>query len=228
MDLIDKEDDLILMFRCFIDHLLDPSLEFSSVLGPGYHHRHIDRDDTFILHREWHLAQCNTQSETFDDCRLSDSRISDETGIILGFSIEDTDQSFDLDISSDNRIDLPISSACCEIRSEKIECWSFRIFILLGFIVGEWTLCSFRTIIVRIRLSHALLEHLHDIIDGAKYPILIRSFFLIARECNELVDLDQLVLEVLRRDPYEVEELIEPVLCLYTKYRQDKVFETRL
>lgn len=87
MDLVDKEDGFILELRCLIDDLLQTSLEFSTVLRPSDHERHIDRDDTLISHRKWHFPARDTTCESLDDSSFSNSWISYETWIIFGFSI---------------------------------------------------------------------------------------------------------------------------------------------
>lgn len=42
MDLVDKEDDFVFDFRCFIDHLFEASLELTSILGTRDHEGEID------------------------------------------------------------------------------------------------------------------------------------------------------------------------------------------
>ena len=141
MDLIDEEDDLILMLGCLIDNLLESTFELSSILRPSDHHRHIDRYNPFILHSKWDFSLSNPECESLDNSRLPNTRISDETRVIFGFSVQYTDESLYLCIPSDDWVNLSVTGTGSEVHPEKIKSRSFRIFILLGFIMRKWILC---------------------------------------------------------------------------------------
>jgi hypothetical protein len=125
MDLIDKEDNFILYLRCFIDYLFETSLELATILRPSHHHRKIERYDTFISHREWHFAEGDFSSKTFDNCCFSYSWITDKTRVIFGLAVQDTHKSIYLRIATDHWIYLSSTSFRSEILSEKIQCWGF-------------------------------------------------------------------------------------------------------
>jgi hypothetical protein len=125
VDFVDKEDHFIFDHCRLIDHLLETSFEFSTILRPSDHHREIEGNDTLVSHSEWYFTECDTTRESLDNRGFPDSRISDETWIIFCFSIEYRDESTDLTLTTDHRIDLPITSPYGEILAEKVECWSF-------------------------------------------------------------------------------------------------------
>jgi hypothetical protein len=124
MDLIDKKNHLILKLGCLVDKHLDTMLKFTTILGSCNHSREIDSDNTLVLHGKRDFPEGDTTSESLYNSRLPDSRISNETWIILGLAVEDRDKSVDLRISSDDGIDLLISGFESEISAEEVECWS--------------------------------------------------------------------------------------------------------
>lgn len=110
MDLVDEEDNFVLEFRCLVDDHLDTLLELTTILCPGNHLRQVQGDDTLILHRKRDFSLGDTESESLDHCRLSNTWVAHETWIIFGFSIEDRDKSLDLGISTTDRVYLFFSS----------------------------------------------------------------------------------------------------------------------
>ena len=105
---IDKQDD-IAGFNDLGDHSLDPLLKFSSVLGTCDHSGEVHCKKSFILYRGGHISVYDPLRESFDDRSLSDARLSDQAGIVLGPSAQDLDHSADLIFSPDHRIELSFS-----------------------------------------------------------------------------------------------------------------------
>lgn len=79
--------------------------------------------------------------ETFDDCCLSDSWLTDETWIVFCLSIKDGYESFDFFVSSDDDINFPGLCFGSEIYPEEVESWSLTFFFFSSgdfFIDGKW------------------------------------------------------------------------------------------
>ena len=76
------------------------------------------------MHGKWYRPLDDTTSESLDYGSLAYSRVSDETGIIFGLAIEDRDESIDLIITTEYRINFFVAGLEREINTKKIKCRS--------------------------------------------------------------------------------------------------------
>jgi hypothetical protein len=104
MNLIDEKNNLILHTRCLIDNLFNTCLELASILRPSNERRKTQIHYPFIEHRHRNLSLRNALCQTFNDCRFSDSGLTDETRVIFRFTIDNRDQTIDFFITTDNTI----------------------------------------------------------------------------------------------------------------------------
>gem|GEM_PF-6865395 len=187
MNLVDKENDFIFHLRCLIDNLFDSSFELSSILGSSNHPAEIETHNSLVLHSEWDIALGDTKCKPLDNGGFPDSRLSNETGIIFRFAIDDGNKAFDFHISTDDDIDFARCSFGRQIRPKEIECRcrTFWFFPFLFLITGKWIGSTLST------TSQSLFYSMEDIIKRTEYRM-IDSFG------NFGIEIDEILFDVFR------------------------------
>ena len=115
VQLIDEQQDASLALAHFLEHGLEPFLEFATVLGARDQRAHVERENGLVLQALGHVAAHDALRQPFGDGRLADARLADEHGVILCFAREDADDVADLLIAADDRIHLPFAGALDEV-----------------------------------------------------------------------------------------------------------------
>src|SRR5215510_8309867 len=118
---IEKEDDLALPGGHFIDHALDPLLEFAAILGPRDQKRQIERVEPARFERIGDVARDDAQGESFYYRRFADARITDQDGVVLRFSEQRLNDEADLLIAPDDWHELPLPREFAQIAAEAFE-----------------------------------------------------------------------------------------------------------
>lgn len=106
MNLIDEKDDIPFAFFDFVEKSFDSFLEFPFVFRSGKQGGDIEGSDGYPLEILRNLAYRNPVSDSFDNRRLTNSRITDKDWIILGPSRKNLDRTPCLVFTSDNRINF--------------------------------------------------------------------------------------------------------------------------
>ena len=88
MYLIDKKNYLILKLGCLVYYHLDTVFEFATILGSCNHSREVYSNNALILHSKWHFTECNTPRKSLNYGSPTNTRITNETRIVLGFAIQ--------------------------------------------------------------------------------------------------------------------------------------------
>ena len=115
VQLIDEQQDAPLALAHFLEHGLEPLLEFAAVLCARDQRAHIERENGLVLQALGHVAAHDALRQPFGDGRLADARLADEHGVVLCFAREDADNVADLLIATDDRVHLAFAGALDEV-----------------------------------------------------------------------------------------------------------------
>ena len=106
MQLVDEQDDLPFGVLDLLQHGLEPLFELAAVLGAGDQRAHIERDHALVLQAFGHVAAHDALGQALDDRGLADAGLADEHRVVLGAPAEHLDDSPDLLVTPDHRIEL--------------------------------------------------------------------------------------------------------------------------
>ena len=82
--LVDEQDDLPAAPVIFVEHRLQPFLEFAAEFGAGDQGAHVERHQFLVVQAFRHVAIDDAQRQAFDDGGLADAGLADQHGIVLG------------------------------------------------------------------------------------------------------------------------------------------------
>ncbi len=122
VQLIDEQQDAALALAHFLEHGLEPLLEFAAVLCARDQRAHIERENGLVLQPLRHVAAHDALRQPFGDGRLADARLADEHGVVLCFAREDADDVADLLIAADDRVHLAFAGALDEVGAVLFQC----------------------------------------------------------------------------------------------------------
>ena len=118
--LVDEQDDLRVSAQ-FLQDVLHTFLKLSAVHRTSHEHRHIERDDTFVV-QFGHIGADELLRQSLDDSGLAHSGFAEQNGIVLPAAREDTQCTCYLLFASDNRIEFTLKSQTREVTAIGIEC----------------------------------------------------------------------------------------------------------
>ncbi len=99
----------------FLQHGLQPLLEFAAVFGAGDHRAKIKRQEFLILQALRHVAVDDAQRQALDDRGLADARFPDQHGVVLGAAGEHLDGAADFLVAPNDGIELAVARGLREI-----------------------------------------------------------------------------------------------------------------
>ena len=108
MNLIDEQKHLSILHH-LSNHLFDSFLKLTTVFGPGHHTRQIQGQNALLCNGFRYISLNNHLRQAFHDGGLSNSRLTDQTRVILRPSAQDLNQTLDLRLTSNDRIQLALS-----------------------------------------------------------------------------------------------------------------------
>ncbi len=91
MQLIDKQDDVLLLLLELLEHLLHPLLEVPPETGASDEPAHVEREYALALERLGYVVGDDALGESLGHRRLADAGLTDEYGIVLRAAGEDAD-----------------------------------------------------------------------------------------------------------------------------------------
>ena len=130
--LINKKNNLSLGSGDFFQESLETILELSAKLRTGNHGSDVHGDDPLVLERLGDIAAHDAAGKPLDNGGLSDTRFTDQNGVVLGAAGEDLHGAADLLVATDDRIDLPFAGELGEVFSILLEGLVFSLGILVG------------------------------------------------------------------------------------------------
>ena len=108
VQLVDEQDDAPAFGLNLREHGLQALLELAAIFGAGDQGAHVERQQLLVLEAFRDVALDDALGQTFGNCRLADTRLADQHGIVLGASRQHLDGAADLLVAADHRIDLAL------------------------------------------------------------------------------------------------------------------------
>jgi hypothetical protein len=118
---VDEHDDLTIGALHFFQHGLQSIFELTAILRTRYQSAHVESEDTLVLEVLRNVSQHDAVSKAFDDGGLADARFTDEHRVVLAAARKNLDDSTDLGVASDDRIDLAFASQLDKILAVLLE-----------------------------------------------------------------------------------------------------------
>ena len=113
MQFIDKKNNKTFGLLHFLQNRLQSLLELSTVLGTGNERTQIQNHNPLVLDTLWHILSDNALCQAFYQCRLPDSWIANQHGVVLRTSRQDLDDAADFVVPPNYRIQ---SAPTCQTR----------------------------------------------------------------------------------------------------------------
>src|SRR5690606_15111169 len=108
VDLVDKEDDLSVRVRYFLDHRLEPFFELTLVLRTGNQQSHVEGHNGLVLKVLRYVAVDNPLCQPYHNGRLSDAGFAQKNRVVFCSPRQDLQYPADLIVAPDNRVDLTL------------------------------------------------------------------------------------------------------------------------
>ena len=121
VQLVDEEDDLALGLPDLLEDGLQPLLELAAVLRAGEQRADVERPDPLALEPLGDVARDDALGESLDDGGLADARVADEHGVVLRPAREHLDDTADLLVAPDDRVELAGLRELGEVAAELLE-----------------------------------------------------------------------------------------------------------
>src|SRR5690606_15010977 len=132
VQLVEERDDLAFGLPDLLEDRLQPLLELAAVLGPGDHRAEIESDDAFVLQTLRNVAGGDPTGETRDDGGLADTRLTEEDRVVLGPPRQDVDDTADLVVPADDRVELALTGDGGQVAPVLLECVQGVLRVLRG------------------------------------------------------------------------------------------------
>ena len=91
VQLVDEKDDAAVGLLHLVEHGLKAFLELSAIFRTGHESPHVQGEDRRVLQALGHIAPEDPLGQPLNDCRLADTRLADQDGIVLGLPRQDAD-----------------------------------------------------------------------------------------------------------------------------------------
>ena len=133
MHLIDERDDFAVGVFDLLQHRLESFFELAPVLGAGDHRGQIEADQPLVLETAGNIALHDPLGETLDDGGLADSGFADQHRVVLGSAAEHANDSADLVVATDNRVEFAAPGPFREVEAEPLE----RLILVFRVLAGD-------------------------------------------------------------------------------------------
>ena len=93
----------------FVQHGLQPFLEFAAKFGARDQGAHVQRHQPLVAQDFGHVAIDDAQRQAFGDGGLAHAGLADQNGIVLGAAGENLDGAADFLVAADHRIEFAVA-----------------------------------------------------------------------------------------------------------------------
>ena len=115
MDFVDKEDDIALSRRHFIDHALQAFLKFALIFRSRYERSHIEGVKMLILQIFRHVAAHNALCDTLNYGCFTRTRFADKNRIVLRATAQDLEHTANLIVAPNYGVEFAITGFFYEV-----------------------------------------------------------------------------------------------------------------
>ena len=119
--LVDEEDDVALRLLHLVDDGLQTFLKLAFVLGAGHQRAHVERVELLVLQVFGHVATEDTLGQSFDDGRLTCTRLAYQDGVVLGTAAQNLEHASDFLVTANDRVELAVSGGLDEVDGILLE-----------------------------------------------------------------------------------------------------------
>ena len=115
MDFVDEKNDFAVAALHFVHDGFQAFFKFTLILCSRNQGAHVERVNLFGAQVLGHVAAHDAVSETLGDGGLSHTRLTDQTGVVLGAAAENLEHAAYLLVSADHGVELARAGAFVEI-----------------------------------------------------------------------------------------------------------------
>ncbi len=130
---VDEGDDLAAGVGDLLQDRLQPLLELAPVLGPRHHGTQVEGQEPLVLQALGDVALHDAPGQALHDGRLAHARFADQHGVVLGPPGQHLDDSADLLVPADDRVELALAGFLGQIPAVLLQ----RLVLLLGVLAGD-------------------------------------------------------------------------------------------
>src|SRR5690606_4326930 len=121
VEFINERDNFPVGLLDLLENGLHALFELTPVLRSGDEGRNVERDEFLTFERLGDIARDNPLSESLDDGGLTDTRLTDEDGVVLCSPSEHLTHPANFSVSPDDRVQLSSSGDLREVHAELLE-----------------------------------------------------------------------------------------------------------
>ena len=198
MKLIDEQNNLSFALLHLFQYRFQTFLKLTTILGTGNQCTHIQCKNFLILKAFRYVPCHNTLCQSLNGCCLTDTRLTDENRVVLGFTGKDTDDVSDLHITSDHRIQLLVLRLLYQILAVFIQSiiGCLRVVTDNSLVSSDCRKCLKKTLSGDSKLIKDLLHTGAWISQHGKKQMLNRDI-LISHSLGFILRTDQCLVQIL-------------------------------
>ena len=129
--LVDKHDKLPFCFSDFLENCLQSLFEFAAELCASDERAEVEGEESLIAERFGDVTVHDALRESFRDCSLADTRLTDENGIILRSARKNLNHAANLFVPADDRIEFSLAGCIGEVASVTLK----RLILIFGVLI---------------------------------------------------------------------------------------------
>ena len=133
VQLINEEDDLALALLDLIQDALQALLKLTAVFCTGHQRTHVQAEHDAVLQVLGHIAAHDPLGQALGDGGLANTWLTDQAGVVLGLTGQDTDDVADLLITADHGVQLLLPGQIDQILAVLLQ----SVVGILGVVVGH-------------------------------------------------------------------------------------------
>ena len=130
MKLVDEQNDVLCFFK-FVHHRFHSLFKLAAVLRPGNKSGKVERDNAFVVENARNFFLDNAICQAFGDRGFTDTRFSDQYGIVFLAAAQHLSHPFDFFFASYNRVEFTFDSQFRKVAAKIIEHRCLRFILLL-------------------------------------------------------------------------------------------------
>ena len=121
MQLVDEEDHVAFALANLLHHLLHALFEFAAVLRSRDQTGEVQGYDSLVLQQRGDVSAYDAQCEALGDGCLTNARLTDQTGIVLGTAAQDLHYALDLALPADHGVQTVVPRELGKVSAEFVE-----------------------------------------------------------------------------------------------------------
>src|SRR5699024_185859 len=130
---VDDQNDIALLFD-LVDETLDAAFKLSAELGACDQCGQVEQVDFLVSQLIGHVARRNADGQTFGNRGLTDTRLTDEAGVILLAAVQNLDDAVGLLFASDDAVETAFSCLLGQIIAVIVQILALFLLFLVLFV----------------------------------------------------------------------------------------------